>query len=202
MATETVRNSVWNDMDYYNRDEWLIDKTFMTYKSQEAYINGLFINSYFGDVLGGNKGITSSQSRAAKSPEMYLSLFVINSTGAYYKTCDFDSSHTSCVRKGPTWDKIKPTFDLSTEVEQAQNLLNSTGFSDSYTDSGYPLWVWFSCVSVHSVPGSSTFDWYFAIDLTVHSLSQYLLEFTSDIMNSLAVVIEIKTDAIIASMFF
>ena len=58
MAAETTRNSVWYEMDYNNKDDWLFNTTYMTYLSQKAFIDGLFIDSYFGDAYGGNKGIS------------------------------------------------------------------------------------------------------------------------------------------------
>ena len=151
-----------------------------------------------GDPYGGNKGIMMMNG--------IPSILLVNSTGQYWTYCDNITINEYCHTKSSEPDVQLPPFDMSYILGVASEHVNKPTFTLSYTDPTLPSITFMSLVN--SRPASNetdisgiNFDWYFGFDISVATISNYLKDITEKITGSLAFIIEIETEFIVASSY-
>ena len=197
LTSQNAKNTLWYNFDYQDTTRLNL-LAYKIYKSSEPFFKGLIETVYFGDTKGGNKGILLLGGEPT--------LMFIDETGQYYSYCmDIPNNEYCKTRNQSEWDVVFGPFDMSKIMGVAQRSPNNPSFSLSYTDPTLPSITFMSMVNSHPVdkvgPDGFNYDWYFGIDISVSSISNYLESISKEIANSCSFIIELKTDFIVACRY-
>ncbi|EFC46793.1 predicted protein [Naegleria gruberi] len=193
LVTESVKSQLYYDFDFSNMIEHHLHRAM---KVAQANLPNVTQGVYVGDPFGGYFGF------AHLSGEITYFNLTPNCNQVYFVCKNFDTSE-NCDR-GTEPEFVFPPYTSNYVAEMASTNPGNPVFTLSYVDPSLPSFVFMTMVSSIKTgqqpikPGAS-FSYYFAYDMTVMSVSTFLVDITTSIHGSSSFIIETQSEFVIAS---
>ncbi|KAG2392134.1 hypothetical protein C9374_012386 [Naegleria lovaniensis] len=194
IANEAVKQQLVGDRfsmyDYENSER----KMYSAYKSGLRYQDGITISGYVGDPLNYCFGVilwTDTMPATFNiTPDIQTVYYCHNSS--YYDYC----------HRSSTPDETMATYDLSVIIDTCEKHPNEQAYTLSYGSIAMPQYVFITILNCvvdrNQLLPSHNFSYYYAVDLTVDTISSFLKSRTKSIPNSKGFIVETETEFLIA----
>ena len=195
MVSDTMKQELSVAFDFRDYD-MAEKKMYKLYKTELEYHEGLTVTSYIGD----NRGTCFGVINWGGIPTL---LNITTEDQKLYFCQDWED--LDYCKRNSTPDILLPKFDMSTIVESCNKFPGRKVFTPSYADPTMPQYTFISFLNSYRLDkpdaNGNLFEFYFAFDLTVQTISAYLHSSTEKIQGSSSFIIEQETDYIVASKY-
>ena len=194
LVVESVKAQLYNDFNYLDPIS-LERHTYKTFKVVKNYLSQVVLAVYIGYPDGSNYGMVN----LGDSAQYFNTTLGLDQ---YFWECRDIASNEYCNRTVEP-NVVIPPFTSNYVAQFASTNPGNPVVTLSYADPTMPQFVFLTTVSsftnVGTIKPGDNFSFHFAFDMSVATVSNFLIEITKSVRGSTAFVIEKKTDFIIAS---
>ncbi|EFC38928.1 predicted protein [Naegleria gruberi] len=191
LVTESVKSQLYSDFDF---DTMIEKHMFKAMRVAQKYLPSVTQGVNIGDPFGAFYGL-------AHFGDEITFYNITPGKDQYYYNCRNFYTSDYCNRSSEP-DIVYPPFTSNFVAESASVNPGNPVFTVSYVDPTLPNFVFLTAVSSFkqgNIKSGASFSYFFGYDMTVASISEFLVEITKEVSGSSSFIIEKKTDFIIAS---